>query len=67
MPTYLIFPESYDPTVASGPPTDDYARLGITWTEDDTNRMIEMERQARKVTCSPEYLPKGRWITEVED
>ena len=54
---YLIFPKGYDPMVASGPPTADILKLGITWTEEQTKAALILEGQAVVSDCKP-----GLWI-----
>ena len=60
---YLIFPKGYNPMMASGPPDSDTLLMGISWTEEDTQKAKELKKQAI-VSDSP---VEGQWYTEVDD
>jgi len=59
---YKMFPEGYDPLVALGPCSPDYAALGCHWTPEDTKRMRELAKHFVIIErSSDEELPIGRY------
>lgn len=62
--TYAVFPLEYDPMVAAGPCPDDFLKMGLKWTVEDTLRMREMESQVEFVQAT--QVPLGRWVKEYE-
>lgn len=66
MPKFLVYPENYDPMVATGPPCEELISIGVMWTEEDTNKSRELESQARIVEVEDRrFLPIGLWHQEV--
>ena len=59
---YLIYPKGYNPMVASGPITNDLRKMGITWTEQDTQHALELEKQA----VISDSMIVGQWYMKVE-
>ena len=62
----LIFPEGYDPMVASGPPNKDVETMGITWTKEDTQkcRLLEAQTEIVEVLVNEQGKPitlVNRW------
>ncbi len=42
---YKVWPEEFDPVIAAGPPSEDYLRVHLTWTKEDTERHRLLETQ----------------------
>lgn len=61
---YKIYPKNYDPMIAAGPPGNDTLKMGITWTPDDTIKMLELEKLAYTIDYEP---PKGFWHQKIQD
>jgi hypothetical protein len=61
---YLVFPEGYDPVIASGPPNDFDGNVnGCFWTEEDTEKHIAMESEATIWLTKP---PTDRYYMAIE-
>ena len=65
MPKYLVYPDDYDPAVADGPPTEDYVKLGISWTKEQTEYARSLEEKA--VIIEAEKQPLGKWCLEIKE
>lgn len=64
--TIKLFPEGFDPVIATGPPSDDYIAMGICgWTEEDTLKHQELEKQFQ--TVEVERPPMDQWYITVEE
>lgn len=61
----LLFPEGYDPQIASGSCPDSLKRINITWTPEDTNKHKELEKQA--IIVKVENPPQNRWFEKIDD
>ncbi len=61
---YLIYPKGYDPVVASGPVTQDYLRMGIVWSPEETEKMQALEAKALLSPSPPEI---GHYYSVISD
>lgn len=59
-----VFPIDYCPMIASGPCPPDLKRIGIDWSEDDTQRMREMEKLAVTVNMDKPPLLRVYQVLE---
>ena len=55
---YKLYPKDYDPVIATGPPSQSYLNLNITWTPEETEYQKELEKQAIIIERKP---PIKRW------
>jgi hypothetical protein len=64
MMIYRIYPEGYDPVVASGLPTEFYRMLGCDWDWND----VEYHRSLESCCVLDEEKPEPRrWYALVEE
>jgi len=69
-----IFPEGYDPMVASGPCSEAYTKMSIDWSAEDTQKAKDMEYDVEEVEVQLDaegkpIIPFRRcymWITKEE-
>lgn len=60
---YKVYPEGYDPHIAYGPPYDDFIKMGISWTPEETKRARELEKQY-EICPNP---VTGRWNEKIRE
>ena len=62
MRKFKVYPNGFDPTIAAGPPSDFHRTIGCNWTQEDTLRMLELEKNAKVQLLA--QAPQGVWFTE---
>jgi hypothetical protein len=57
---YILYPIGFDPVVACGPPGEDYLKMGIGWTPEETQESQELQLLGKEID-SDIPPPKGQW------
>jgi hypothetical protein len=67
MRTFLIYPQGYDPHIATIHSNEDAIELGVSnWTPQLTEKMLQLKTKAIQINVEfRSQLPVGVWVEEI--